>query len=876
MTDLCTSVRDDLLDDLAVAVTQHHAHLEGCASCRALRRSLDEVSRELAALPALVPPIALQARTDARLAELSPAVNASIAVDREASPATTETPSTTEGTVSAAPDVVRVGVGGLFASLLAALAAGGVALVEYVGALVRRGRDSAPLADRRRWGRVLLWTTPAAAGVGLVGLLLVVPILSAPGSEQVALSDPSRRSSADAMEDKDSDGPVDRSRLGWGDLLGTGGDTGGYRGEGGQFAFAAGVLDRRAELEQRNFEAPAEDLPTGTTSSTVTLPLVDEVTVAEQELDEQELDEEQLVEEQLVDGERVANERNQRAGQAEARLRSTVELEWGAAAAQGIDRDDGAAWAPSAGYLLPITDGDRGRAQAFFEARRRVEGVATQPGTGYWANAYVPGDRSLRTAHRELARAADRFAGQSPLALAEQARVYDAPFDPPREGALSLAVDADLRAVDGRARVMMRVGLTAAQRVGVRRPVRMAVVLDLRRPLGDAERTQVRTLVQALTSVRDQGDRIGLVAAGPGGGVLVAPTALRYGRATVALDEVLASTTTDVVTIDDAVREAVAAVGAPEDLGTSIVVVVTPGLAGAEASLETLAHTAALGGVTTTVVGLSGAPEAALDAVALAGEGRRWRLGDDVDAEALVRDELEAASRVVARAVRLRVRLAPGVELVDVLGSHRLDAGAAARVRASEAAIDGRVAAQLGIDSDRGSDEDGVQIVIPAFYSGDRHVVLLDLIVAGPGPVADVQLRSKDLVRLVNHTASATLALDRGVDTGTAQARSVLTSALGVEIARSYLEAARLVEAGDATSARARIDEVRSLVAGIGAEMPELGRDPAVGDDLVLLGRYLIALDEAHAPSSLASLATSLRYAGRRKLAPVHAGASDR
>jgi hypothetical protein len=39
-----------------------------------------------------------------------------------------------------------------------------------------------------------------------------------------------------------------------------------------------------------------------------------------------------------------------------------------------------------------------------------------------------------------------------------------------------------------------------------------------------------------------------------------------------------------------------------------------------------------------------------------------------------------------------------------------------------------------------------MQIVIPSFFTGDSHVILLDVVVAGPGPVADVTLRYKDLV----------------------------------------------------------------------------------------------------------------------------------
>ena len=42
---------------------------------------------------------------------------------------------------------------------------------------------------------------------------------------------------------------------------------------------------------------------------------------------------------------------------------------------------------------------------------------------------------------------------------------------------------------------------------------------------------------------------------------------------------------------------------------------------------------------------------------------------------------------------------------------------------------------KIGIETDRGLDEEGIQVVIPSYYADDAHVVLLDVVVPGPGPV---------------------------------------------------------------------------------------------------------------------------------------------
>ncbi len=514
---------------------------------------------------------------------------------------------------------------------------------------------------------------------------------------------------------------------------------------------------------------------------------------------------------------------------------------------------------------LDSRDDGASEATRFLAERDRVDGLSFRDATGYWASTYVPGDPELRLLRRRLA------ATPEALALAERAEPGDLALDPPAHGAIALHVNADRAAVEGRSRVLVSVGLRGAvARAGRRPTLRAEVVIDARQPLDDEAQARVRALLMALSRSRQGADRIGVLVAGPNGGELLPLGALRFGELTVALrrlsaggDSERAVSDTSAVTLDDAVRQAMASVGQLQDasspLASAMVLVVSPSLSDADArALEPVVHMGTMAGVTTTALGLSDA--AALDPlerIALAGQGRRRVLASIDGAEALVRSEVEAVSRVVARAVRLRIRLAPGVSLVDVIGSRPLGTDETRRVRQAEDAVDRRLARQLGIVADRGHDDDGIQIVMPAFYAGDAHAVLLDLVVPGPGPVADVSLQMKDLIRLENGTASARVTLARGARPRGPRERQVLGELLGHEIARALRDAARSLNAGDVSTARARLEAARRLAVGLRGAV----RMPA--SDASLLSGFATAI---HDSADRASLVSSLRYASRIRL----------
>jgi protein TonB len=391
------------------------------------------------------------------------------------------------------------------------------------------------------------------------------------------------------------------------------------------------------------------------------------------------------------------------------------------------------------------------------EDRSRVDGLAFQEAKGYWANTYLPGDPMIRSLEKRLEGA-------------PYPRIHDAalpallPYDATSTGALSIFVQSDRKGISGKSRLLVQVGIRASERKARRRPpMNVGVVLDLPEPLPQEVAAATKAFLESLESSQELGDRFRLAVTGAG--EVLAPETFRRGPLTVALQDLYSQTPSG--SVSDALALALEKVHAGDDpsmpLGTSLVVLVSGRSLGSE--LETLARmarTSALGGVSVSAVGVGGnADGAGLDRLALEGQGRRYDLALGSEASGIVDRELSSASRTVARAVRLRIQLAEGVHLVDVLGSEPLSARESERVRAEERAIDLRLARNLGIEADRGKDEDGIQIVIPAFYAGDAHSILLDVVADGPGPIAAVTARYKDLVHLDNTVARASLGLVR-------------------------------------------------------------------------------------------------------------------
>ena len=501
------------------------------------------------------------------------------------------------------------------------------------------------------------------------------------------------------------------------------------------------------------------------------------------------------------------------------------------------------------------------RSEIFLEARRTFEGLSFREARGYWVNTYIPGDPKIRFLAARLAQA------QLTLRPHLLARPVAQPFDAPSRGALSVSLHADRRALREPGRLLVQVGLKATTSHGRRRPpMNVGIVLDR----DGRHALEMRALVEALQAMKAPGDRFRLIL--PGRGEVVAPDDFRHGPLTLALSQ---PSNGHLVGLVGAVRLAIEKVHAGDDptmpLGTSLVLVATTRAIGnAIGALSQLAHQSALGGVSLSAVGVGDKIDRAeLERLVLSGQGRRYFLEESADANRIVDQELAATSRAVARALRLRIKLADGVKLVNVLDSSPLSERQSERVRQAEKSIDLRLSRNLGIEADRGKDEDGIQIVIPSFYAGDAHTILLDVVAPGPGPIAEVTVRYKDLAALENTVTKASLALPGTMATEGPLERNVLKNYLALYLSRELEGAADMLDRGEKRSALARIEDLRSLWAGL--PVAAFARDRETARDIAMLSEYVTAFTSSTTPRLVAYFADSLRYAGAGKRRPLPA-----
>jgi Ca-activated chloride channel family protein len=530
-------------------------------------------------------------------------------------------------------------------------------------------------------------------------------------------------------------------------------------------------------------------------------------------------------------------------------------------------------------HLAPQVDQNRARLLAanFLQRAQALDNLSFREPRGYWSNSYIPGDPAMRLLQARL-RAWDRRALGHDLRLEQAVRQVVQPFDAPRDAAMAVYLHADAPAIDGPTRLRVQVGLKGAERQGGHRPaMNIGLVVDLRRTTDANTGARIRALIAALNRVRQPEDRFSLTVAGPDGGLLVPPEQFRHGPLRVAMDRLFGGsrdTGLAPVSLQQALARATESVRQGDDpnavLGSSLVLLVTgSSLADELAALERIAHDNAVGGVPLSVVSLAARDDSEhIDRLVAAGQGNRRVLDSAQAADALVDRELHSASRAVARALRLRIRLAPGVKLVDVLGSRRLGEPQAQRVREAEQSIDQRLARNLGIQADRGEDEEGIQIVIPSFYAGDTHVVLLDVIAENPGAVADVTLRYKDVVYLRNGVARAGLTLGGSRRVSDPLERNVLKNLVAWEFARQTRRVGRSLAAGDPQQARSQLAALRELIQGLRLEVTGWSGDPDLAADETLLGEYLTLLDSPAIgdPAQRRFVADSLRFAAFRKL----------
>lgn len=258
--------------------------------------------------------------------------------------------------------------------------------------------------------------------------------------------------------------------------------------------------------------------------------------------------------------------------------------------------------------------------------------------------------------------------------------------------------------------------------------------------------------------------------------------------------------------------------------------------------------------------------------IARDGRGSYHFLRDGADTRQVFSKELDDLTHVVAKAIQLRIRLADGIGLVRVLGSATLDAQQTARVKAEEKRIDRKVAEELGITANRQHtpDEPGIKMLIPDFYRGDSHVVMLEITVPrgqGNHKIADVFLKYKDLAFRTNREARGSVAVQYTPNRSEMIAsinRNVKKNLLGFQTGEALKDAAALIAQGRVPEAIRKVDE-RMTVLGVAARE---WNDHDLDGDGRLLSSYKTVLAQLNTNQQLARgefgeyLRRSLTYNG--------------
>ncbi len=392
-----------------------------------------------------------------------------------------------------------------------------------------------------------------------------------------------------------------------------------------------------------------------------------------------------------------------------------------------------------------------GPVQSFMDDYQSIDDIVTYPNDGFWANTYIPGDPAFRALAAQLT---EQIASLPAFMLPMlDPSIFPArkPFDAPSDRAMSLSVSANKTFAQGPQRTLLQIGLQgAAFGQGHKPKLHTAMIWDLPPNLETHERANFEALLAAMLKSKGSEDQCALFIAGRKTAIDVPPQSFRYGTLEIAKRKAFSTDPIgNPVSLATQIKQAARSFGVDQNeltLCRSILIVSTRPF-DELATIELIAQECARVGIQVSVISAGNkVPVEHLDRVALAGRGFRRLINDPHEAESLINRQIHAVSQVIARGLSLRIKLAEGVKLVQILGSYPLNQVQTEHVKAVEKDIDRQMAVELGIPEDRHLDEDGILIHLPLFMAGDQHIILLDLVTSEAGAVADVGLRYKDLI----------------------------------------------------------------------------------------------------------------------------------
>jgi hypothetical protein len=511
-------------------------------------------------------------------------------------------------------------------------------------------------------------------------------------------------------------------------------------------------------------------------------------------------------------------------------------------------------------------------AQHYLAELQSLENINYKNSSGYWANTYLPGDSQMRLIHSKLLQ--DKTQGQDVL---DSINPNIQPFDAPTSSAMEVYLSSDHAVLKSQqpTRMRLQVGLQASARKGGHRSaMNIGLVYDSQNSQAN-KTTQIKklkALLSALLKSKQAGDKISLTVTGGQGGLVIDSHDFRHGTIQVALNQLLKSDESESISLLQALKIATEKTMKTDDssasLGSSLLILISDNSLDNEFNaINSLAHKNALNGIPMSTISLDAINQNQLNQLALSGQGHARILQSQDDAKRIIDLELMVSSRAVARALRLKIRLAKGVKLIDVIDSYNLNETQAQKVRDAEQSLDQRLSKNLGITADRGKDEEGIQIVIPSFYAGDTHVILLDVVVTNTGPIADVTMRYKDLLYLNNAVTRKQLTMDSNPKELGPLNLNVIKNILAKRFSSDIQAASQLLKNDNKDQALKKLIKLQKLYQSMRVQFPNWNDDAEIFNDQKLLIKYIkllqsLSLDQSQQVSFMID---SLQYISWRK-----------
>jgi len=475
-----------------------------------------------------------------------------------------------------------------------------------------------------------------------------------------------------------------------------------------------------------------------------------------------------------------------------------------------------------------------------------VQAAPADP-NAYYASTYEPG-YGERERVAKLVSNGVVVEGKE-IKLAAFAREYGQGFPMPTDTALGLSAETEqAKIVPDGGTTYLQVGIQAIEMEAPERPpLNIALVIDRSGSMGEQSKLDyAKRAAVELVNRLDRRDRLALITYDSKPSVAVPSTPVKdKARFTSAIEALNPGNLTNIYAALETAYGQMATSLSGDTINTLILLSdgqVTAGTSD-RAAFRDLVRTQFDKGIQTTTIGMGlDFAEDLMSLLAREGKGAYHFVQDADSIQTILEREIDDLTHVVAKALRLRIVLDEGVKLLRACGTEALTEEEKARVRADERSIDRSTYEDLGISMDRQEDpnEPGIKMMMPHFYMGDSHVVLLEVEVPegrGRHKIADVYLKYKDVVFRRNREASAEAWVDSAADKSEQVAStrmSVRKNRCGFETGEALLKAARTIAAGNTAEARRIVDE-RMAVLGVAARE---WNDTDVERDHELLGRY--------------------------------------